>query len=106
VDGFTLALQAPQPLAALVNQRLVLRVTRDGVPVDDLQPFLGAPGHLVVIRQDRRHFVHTHPVEPAGGPEIVFPALFPAPGRSKAWAQVQHAGRVLTAPFVVDVVEP
>ncbi len=111
VDGFAFSLQAPQPLAALVNQRLVLRVTRDGAPVNDLEPFLGAPGHLVVIRQDRRHFVHTHPVEPAGGPairgpEIVFPALFPAPGRYKAWAQVQHAGRVLTAPFVVDVVEP
>ncbi len=110
VEGFSFTLQAPQPLAALVNQRLVVRVTRDGAPVDDLQPFLGAPGHLVVIRQDRKHFVHTHPVEPAGGPacgpEIVFPALFPAPGRYKAWAQVQHDGRVLTAPFVFDVVEP
>jgi len=137
VDGYTVALALPPRLTALDNVPLRVRISRDGQPVTDLQPFLGALGHLIVISEDRQRFVHSHPLElpraagagaavagatPAGpadpgasavgapraaaGPEIVFRALFPAAGRYKAWAQCQHAGAVLTAPFVFDVASP
>ena len=112
VEGCTVKLVAPAPLRSLFNVSLKVRVEQDGKPVTDLEPFLGALGHLIVISEDRRRFVHSHPLgappkagKPAG-PEVTFGALFPAPGRYKAWVQLQRKGRVLTAPFVFDVVRP
>lgn len=83
-------------------------VSRDGVPVADLEPYLGAMGHLIVVSQNLRSFVHSHPKEasPApkkGGPVVEFEAHFDRPGRYKAWAQFQHKGEVLTFPFTFDV---
>ena len=37
------------------------------------------------------------------GPDINFGVVFPAAGFYKVWIQVQRAGRVITAPFVVSV---
>lgn len=115
VDGYTAKLTAPSPITSLRTQNLAVHLSRDGKPVTDLEPFLGAMGHLIVISQDRKHFVHSHPLESArsggpdpaarrGGPEVVFSAQFPAPGLYKAWSQFQHKGRVITAPFVIEVV--
>ena len=112
VDGYTVKLAAPQPLLSLVMGELVVRLERDGAPVTDLQPFLGTLGHLIVISEDRKHFVHSHPLPPAdgaeshAGPTVAFSALFPAPGRYKAWAQFQHRDKVLTADFVLEVASP
>lgn len=113
VDGYTVKLRAASPLTSLRSQDLRVNISRDGKPVDDLEPFLGALGHLIVISEDRKQFVHSHPLEPAraagdtskrrGGPEVVFSAQFPAPGVYKAWAQFQHKGQVITAPFVIEV---
>jgi hypothetical protein len=121
VDGYRVSLQAPAPLLSLVTAELVFRLERDGQPVTDLQPYLGTLGHLIVISSDRKHFVHSHPLPPpaaageapgatpatpAAGPTVRFSALFPGPGRYKAWGQFQHEGRVITADFVLDVASP
>ncbi|HZJ69701.1 MAG TPA: hypothetical protein VFF36_02130, partial [Planctomycetota bacterium] len=121
VDGYRVSLQAPSPLLSLVTAELVFRLERDGQPVTDLQPYLGTLGHLIVISSDRKHFVHSHPLPPpaaageapgaapatpAAGPTVRFSALFPGPGRYKAWGQFQHEGRVITADFVLDVGSP
>jgi hypothetical protein len=103
---------ADAPVLALQMQQLTVKISRAGAPVDDLEPFLGAMGHLIVIHDSRKHFVHSHPLErPTGGvernkSEVVFNAQFPVPGRYKAWAQFQHKGKVLTAPFIFDVLSP
>ena len=34
-----------------------------GKPVDDLEPYLGAMGHLVILSSDTRAFLHAHPME-------------------------------------------
>ena len=113
IDGFTFELSAASPIPSLQMQNLTFRATRDGKPVTDLEPFLGAMGHLIVVSEDRKRFVHSHPIEPPngaptrrGGPEVVFGALFPVPGLYKAWGQFQHQGKVLTVPFVVEVASP
>jgi hypothetical protein len=67
-----------------------------GQPVIDLQPYLGARGHLVVLSGDLTQFVHSHPAadDPERGPsDIVFDVLFPQPGFYKLWAQFQRRGR-------------
>jgi hypothetical protein len=38
-------------------------VDRGGEPVTDLEPYLGAMGHLVIISQDLKQFVHSHPLD-------------------------------------------
>lgn len=113
VDGYGVTLSAPPELTSLITQELRFRIEREGRPVTDLEPFLGTLGHLIVISEDRSHFVHSHPLaasegaEPSTpGPTVLFSLLFPAPGRYKAWAQFQHEGRVLTADFVLEVVAP
>jgi heavy metal-binding protein len=112
VDGCRIEMVAPSPIRSLFNLSFRVRVTREGAPVTDLEPYLGTFGHLIVVREDRQYFVHSHPLgaTPAagahGGPDVTFGLLFPAPGRYKAWFQLQRSGSVLTAPFVFDVVAP
>jgi hypothetical protein len=73
-------------------------------PVTDLEPFLGAAGHLLIVDAQLRGAIHGHP-EDAGsaGPVVTFDPLLPFPGRYKLWAQFQRRGRVITVPFVIDV---
>jgi Heavy metal binding domain len=75
-----------------------------GQPVTDLEPYLGASGHLLVVNSDLTSAIHGHPEGAAtGGPAIAFGPVFPAAGRYKLWVQFQRKGSVLTAPFVIDV---
>lgn len=103
-------------LVAGREERLAYRV-RDavsGAPVEDIEPYLGAFGHALVMSEDTLHYVHAHPVEalpagearPRGGPEITFKALLPKPGRYRIWVQLQRAGNVTTVPFTVEAVSP
>ena len=110
VDGVTARLTPSAPLVAGKNVALVVSLSADGAPVDDLEPFLGAMGHVIIVSADREHFVHSHPIErrgapPARGPDVRFQCQFPAGGVYKAWAQFQRAGRVLTVPFTFDVAD-
>jgi hypothetical protein len=75
-------------------------------PVTDLQPYLGAAGHLLVVNQELTTAVHGHPDGAAtSGPVVTFDPIFPAAGIYKMWAQFQRQGRVFTVPFVIAVTE-
>ncbi len=72
-------------------------------PVTDLEPYLGAVGHVVILSEDTEEYLHVHPIdESASGPEARFATSFPEPGVYKLWAQFQRDGRVITVPFVVE----
>lgn len=76
----------------------------DGTPVKDLQPYLGAMGHLVIISADGLEYVHAHPLGDAQtAPEgvVEFAAHFPKSGIFKAWGQFQHNGAIITVPYVL-----
>lgn len=105
VDGVTARLTPSSRLVAGTNLSLAVTLARDGAPVTDLEPFLGAMGHVIIVSADRRHFVHSHPTASSRGPTIRFQCRFPAAGTYKAWAQFQHAGRVVTVPFTLRVAE-
>jgi hypothetical protein len=50
------------PLVARRPYQLVFRVEdASGTPVTDLEPYMGMPGHAVVIKRDLRVFAHVHP---------------------------------------------
>jgi len=75
-----------------------------GEPVTDLEPYLGAIGHVVVLSEDGSRYVHVHAEDGQGaGPRAVFEASFPSKGVYKIWAQFQREGRVITLSYVVDV---
>jgi hypothetical protein len=73
-------------------------------PITDLEPFLGAPAHLLIVKPDLTDAIHAHPEEQStGGPTVSFDPLLPAPGLYKLWVQFQRKGKVSTASFVVSV---
>ncbi|MCR8634727.1 hypothetical protein [Paenibacillus radicis (ex Xue et al. 2023)] len=72
--------------------------------ISNLQPYLGAVGHVVILSRDAEQYLHVHPVdEKASGPDAKFATSFPQSGIYKIWGQFQHEGKVFTVPFVVDV---
>ena len=102
-------LTLPEPMAG--REQLITFDLQDavtGAAVSDLEPYLGATGHLLVASADLAVASHFHPVaEISGraGPTVVFQVLFPSPGDYRMWAQFQRHGQVLTAPFTFAVSE-
>ncbi|MEK8126604.1 hypothetical protein WMW72_01635 [Paenibacillus filicis] len=77
---------------------------KTGRGIDNLQPYLGTAGHVVILSADAEQYLHVHPVdEKATGPVVQFSTSFPRAGLYKIWGQFQHQGKVLTAPFTVEV---
>jgi hypothetical protein len=109
VDDYTVTLEGTPK----VNEAamLTLSVSRHGKPVDDLQPYLGAYGHLVAVRAPDLAYLHVHPMsEPDGGtassgPEIGFHTTFPSAGSYRLFLDFQHGDVVRTAAFTVNVTE-
>jgi hypothetical protein len=73
-------------------------ITRNGEPVQ-AEPYLGAGGHLVALREGDLAFLHVHPT----GDGTSFEATFPTTGRYRLFLQFKHAGRVHTAAFTREV---
>ncbi|UOY01994.1 hypothetical protein [Blastococcus sp. PRF04-17] len=105
VDGYTVALVGE--LVPGEESVLDLTVTRDGLPVTDLQPYLGAHGHLVALRQGDLAYLHVHPVEEdssAPGPTVRFATTAPSAGSYRLFLDFRHGDVVRTAAFTVEVV--
>jgi hypothetical protein len=108
-DGYRVSLDGG--LVAGQDSELILRVSKDGVPVTDLQPYLAAYGHLVALRVGDLAYLHVHPaghpgdgVTPAG-PDITFDATVPSAGDYRLFLDFQHNGVVRTAEFTVSAGE-
>ncbi|GGR50628.1 hypothetical protein [Streptomyces roseolus] len=80
---------------------LRLTVSRGGEPVTDLEPYLGAYGHLVALRQGDLAYLHVHPNEGGPGPDVSFTATAPTPGTYRLFLDFKHRGEVRTAAFTV-----
>lgn len=75
-----------------------------GESLNDLQQYLGAMGHLVVLSADGGQYVHAHPLtETAPDGKVEFEVHFPGPGTYKGWGQFQRGDQVFTIPAVVKV---
>jgi hypothetical protein len=103
VDGYTVALAGD--LAPGRSSRLTLSVSKDGKPVTDLEPYLGAYGHLVALRDGDLAYLHVHPDgapgdgRTAAGPGITFHAEVPSAGVYRLFLDFKHGGTVRTAEF-------
>ncbi|HUR05922.1 MAG TPA: hypothetical protein VM347_25475 [Nonomuraea sp.] len=109
VDGYTVTLDGD--LTPGRASKLTLKVSKDGKPVTDLQPYLGAFGHLVALRARDLAYLHVHPDGEPGdgktkaGPEIVFYAEVPSTGDYRLFLDFQHEGKVRTADFTAHTAQ-
>lgn len=109
VDGYTVTLTGD--LVAGRESALTFSVSRDGRPVDDLQPYLAAYGHLVALRAGDLAYLHVHPDgEPgdgvtAAGPDITFYADVPTAADFRLYLDFQYDGVVRTAEFTATARE-
>ncbi|GAA3933894.1 hypothetical protein [Actinoplanes auranticolor] len=103
VDGYTVTLGGD--LVPGASSKLTLSVAKGGTPVTDLQPYLGAYGHLVALRDGDLAYLHVHPDgapgdgRTAAGPQVTFYAEVPSSGSYRLYLDFQHAGTVRTAEF-------
>lgn len=94
IDGYDVE------LAAARSGALRFRIRRDGRPVAALQPYLGARGHLVVLRARDLAYEHVHPLSGSAAPgEIAFSGAASEAGSYRLFLQFRHGGRVHTAAF-------
>lgn len=117
VSGYQIAYNMPADLKSESKLSYNLQVERDGQPVTDLQTYLGALGHGVVLREGTLDFIHTHAGEAnqmdheamekekksATGPIINFSTTFPESGKYKIFTQFQHEGKVITTDYAIQV---
>jgi len=115
VDGVRVDLEGDAVAGDVSDLDFTVTDAATGRPVDDLQPYLAAAGHVVVMRADGETFAHEHAevTDDGGrpvfalpgqtfGPDLDVHAEFPTAGTYRLWAQFRLAdGRVITVPFTV-----
>jgi hypothetical protein len=118
----------PSPFAVALYGHLTFQLTDTASkrPVTDLQTYLGAFGHTLIMSEDMASYVHAHPLDilampdddggppqfvipPGadleklrGGPEVTFEGLMPKPGRYRAWTQFRRNDRIYTFAFTFE----
>jgi hypothetical protein len=98
-DGLEVTLDAGD-LRAGREGMVEFDVRRGGRSVTaELDPYLGAKGHLVALRDGDLAYLHTHPEDD----RLAFMATYPTAGSYRLFVQFLYAGRVQTAAFTVDV---
>ena len=100
VDGFQVAYEGTPQVGA--TQPLLFRVTENGAPVA-VQPYLGAYGHLVTLREGDLAYLHVHPEPDLVDGAIKFWLAAPSPGRYRMYLDFQVDGAVHTAEFTVTL---
>ncbi|TAL17445.1 hypothetical protein EPN96_05030 [bacterium] len=100
--------------------RFAFDLSKNGAPVGDLEPYLGAGAHIALFGEKSAASEHLHgdfasPGESetpsghgghhqaSGSSRIIFSHAFPSPGRYRLWMQFRRAGKVYTIPFDFEV---
>ncbi len=85
-------------------------ILQNGKPVKNIEPFLGAGAHGVIISQNTETFAHTHPMSrPQNGlyqSPIQFHTTLNQPGLYKIWVQTQIEGKLRTVDWTFEIKPP
>lgn len=107
---FKLSFDTPNLTTGKAAMGKITVTDKDGNPVKDLQPVMGAYSHIVGFSDDFSTIAHMHPMgtEPKaktdrGGPDLSFHMEPTKPGFTKLFAQVKINGKNIYAPFGVTV---
>jgi hypothetical protein len=100
-DGYEVRMEGER--SAGEEAELRFSVLRDGEPVA-VEPYLGAGGHLVALREGDLAYLHVHPAGFRDAREpVAFMTEFPSEGRYRLFLQFKHEGEVHTAAFTREV---
>jgi hypothetical protein len=102
-DGYTVRLEGTPTAGA--GSVLTFVVEQNGLPVADLDPYLGATAHLVAIRVVDLVYSHAHPMSEADdhGSSVPFHLELAAPGDYRLFLDFSHHAVVHTAAFTLHV---
>ncbi len=105
-DGYQVALETHGALVSGQESMLMFDIFQNGKPVTDLEEYLGALGHSVILREGTLDFIHAHPMEAKNqNGTLSFMVNFPEAGKYKVFTQFQRSGKVFRADFVVGVAQ-
>ncbi|WP_207515799.1 heavy metal-binding domain-containing protein [Longitalea luteola] len=106
VDGYTVSLQNGNDFKTNRTQALQFTIEKNGsrLAARDIENYLGASAHIVMIGKADKDLLHIHPVASKSYP-IYAETHVDKPGIYRMWVQFQVAGKVRTADFTVDVQE-
>lgn len=99
IDGFEITMQSEVHSGGEV--KIALTVRKDGRVITDLQPYLGAFGHLVAMRSGDLAYAHVHPDDYVDG-TVHFDAELSAEGRYGLFFDFKYGNTVHTATFTFD----
>ncbi|MFC7138470.1 hypothetical protein ACFQMA_01295 [Halosimplex aquaticum] len=100
IEGYTVELASEQ-ITAGETADIEFEVRKDG-DVAHLDPYLGALGHLVALRDGDLAYLHVHPEGTAPEDGIVrFAVRFPTTGRYRFFLQAKPDGELITTSFDV-----
>ena len=97
-DGYQVAVSGISPVG---SSTIEFSISRDGAPIRT-DPYLGAAGHLVVIRTGDLGYLHVHPTD-SNDAGVRFDAEFPTPGTYRLFFDFSHDNAVHTASFTIEV---
>ena len=114
INGITARVEfEPRPLLVGEHGHLTFHLidATTGQPVTDLQPYLGAFGHTLIMSEDQVNVVHSHPTSDLsndisrgmGGPRVMFEGYFPIAGAYRAWTQFLRHDQITTFSFAFRV---
>lgn len=120
VNDYKVSYNLPNELKAEKEFSYNLAVEKNGKPVTDLENYLGALGHGVILSEGDLDFIHTHAgevgqgdsakmdhgamtmeKETTKGPKIDFSTTLPEKGVYKIFTQFQHEGKIITTDHVI-----
>ncbi len=108
-DGYSVTLTTvPNPILSGTERKLIFTIEKNGKQVTNLEPYLGALGHSVILSEGDLDFIHAHALNTASDTQngtIIFAATLPKAGKYKAFTQFQHEGIVITTNFVVEAAQ-
>ncbi|WP_433261294.1 copper resistance CopC family protein [Micromonospora vinacea] len=86
-----------------VTAPIHFQVSADPTVPAQLERYLGAYGHLVVVREGDLGYVHVHPEQELVDGTVKFWLTAPSSGRYRAFFDFQVAGTVHTGEFTINV---
>ena len=109
--GLKANLTFEKPLTAGAADMGKITITdKDGKPITDLEPVMGAFAHVVAFYEDFATVAHVHPMgeEPKseterGGPDLMFHLEPEKTGFLKIYVQVQRGGKSIFIPLGSEI---
>ncbi len=91
---------------AKADSRVTVAFDKDGSSYKNLEKYLGALGHMVVLGENELEYIHAHALsEDIANQDgtVQFAVDFPKAGKYKLFLQTQAEGKVVTTDYVVTV---